>query len=91
MNKDYINAYKKAKTSMNSVKSSHEIIRELMFQLSNSLEKIIIDIEETVAAVRANAQAAATQLSAESSSGQTAFPQADQGQDGLQENQCKTQ
>jgi len=31
---------------MNSVKSSHEIIRELMFQLSNSLEKVIIDIEE---------------------------------------------
>ena len=46
MNKDYINAYKKAETSMNSVKSSHEIIRELMFQLSNSLEKVIIDIEE---------------------------------------------
>ena len=46
MNKDYINAYKKAESSMNSVKSSHEIIRELMFQLSNSLEKVIIDIEE---------------------------------------------
>ena len=29
MNKDYINAYKKAETSMNSVKSSHEIVREL--------------------------------------------------------------
>ena len=46
MNKDYINAYKKAETSMNSVKSSHDIIRELMFQLSNSLEKVIIDIDQ---------------------------------------------
>ena len=45
-NNNYINAYKKAETSMNTVKSSHEIIRELMFQLANSLEKIIIDINE---------------------------------------------
>ena len=45
-NKEYITAYKKTKFSTNSVKSSHEIIRELMFQLSNSLQKIIIDINE---------------------------------------------
>ena len=43
-NKEYITAYQKTKFSTNSVKSSHEIIRELMSQLSNSLEKIIIDI-----------------------------------------------
>ena len=46
-NKEYITAYQKTKFSTNSVKSSHEIIRELMFQLSNSLQKIIIDINET--------------------------------------------
>ena len=45
--KEYITAYQKTKFSTNSVKSSHEIIRELMFQLSNSLQKIIIDINET--------------------------------------------
>ena len=45
-NKEYITAYQKTKFSTNSVKSSHEIIRELMFQLSNSLQKIIIDINE---------------------------------------------
>ena len=46
-NKEYITAYQKTNLSSNSVKSSHEIIRELMFQLSNSLQKIIIDINET--------------------------------------------
>ena len=46
-NKEYITAYQKTKFSTNSVKSSHEVIRELMFQLSNSLQKIIIDINET--------------------------------------------
>lgn len=46
VNNSYINAYKKAENSMNSVKSSHEIIRELMFQLCNSMEKVIIDINE---------------------------------------------
>mgnify|MGYP003326171419 CR=1 FL=1 len=45
-NREYITAYQKTKLSTNSVKSSHEIIRELMFQLSNSLQKIIIDINE---------------------------------------------
>ena len=46
-NKEYITAYQKTNLSSNSVKSSHEIIRELMFQLSNSLQKIVIDINET--------------------------------------------
>ena len=45
-NKEYITAYQKTNLSTNSVKSSHEIIRELMFQLSNSLQKIVIDINE---------------------------------------------
>jgi flagellar biosynthetic protein FliS len=45
-NKNYINAYKTAENSMNAVKSSHEIIRELMFQLANSLERVVIDINE---------------------------------------------
>ena len=45
-NNSYINAYKKAENSMNSVKSSHEIIRELMFRLANSMDKIVIDINE---------------------------------------------
>ena len=45
-NKEYITAYQKTKFSTNSVKSSHEIIRELMFQLSNSLQKFVIDINE---------------------------------------------
>ena len=46
LNNSYINAYKKAENSMNSVKSSHEIIRELMFRLANSMDKIVIDINE---------------------------------------------
>ena len=45
-NKKFITAYKTVENSINSVKSSHEIIRELMFQLSNSLEKIVIDIDD---------------------------------------------
>ena len=46
VNKNYINAYKTAENSMNSVKSSHEIIRELMFQLANSMERVVIDIND---------------------------------------------
>ena len=45
-NKNYIDAYKKSSNSMNSVKSSHEIIRELMFHLANSMDKIVLDINE---------------------------------------------
>ena len=46
VNNSYINAYKKAENYINSVKSSHEIIRELMFRLANSMDKIVIDINE---------------------------------------------
>ena len=42
--KEYITAYEKTKFSEHSVKSSHDIIRELMFQLSNYLKKVAIDI-----------------------------------------------
>ena len=45
-NREYITAYQKTNFSTHSVKSSHEIIRELMFQLSNSLQKVVIDINE---------------------------------------------
>lgn len=45
-NQNHIKAYKKTEISTNSIKSSHEIIRALMFQLSNSLEKVVIDINE---------------------------------------------
>ena len=45
-NKEYITAYEKTKFSAHSVKSSHEIIRELMFQLSNYLQKVVIDIND---------------------------------------------
>ena len=46
INQNHIKAYKKTEISTNSIKSSHEIIHELMFQLSNSLEKVVIDINE---------------------------------------------
>ena len=44
--KEYITAYEKTKFSTLSNTSSHEIVRELMFQLSNYLQKIAIDINE---------------------------------------------
>lgn len=44
--KEYITAYEKTKFSAHSNTSSHEIIRELMFQLSNYLQKIAIDIND---------------------------------------------
>lgn len=47
VNNNYIKAYKSAENSVISVKSSYEVIRQLMFQLSNSLEKVIIDIQES--------------------------------------------
>lgn len=44
--KEYITAYEKTKFSTLSNTSSHEIVRELMFQLSNYLQKIAIDIND---------------------------------------------
>ena len=45
-NKNYIDSYKKASNSMDLVKSSHDIIRELMTHLVNSMNRIVIDIQE---------------------------------------------
>ena len=44
--KEYITAYEKTKFSEHSVKSSHDVVRELMFQLSNYLKKVVIDIND---------------------------------------------
>ena len=45
-NNEYINAYKKAQQSSNSVTSSHEIVRTLMKELVNSMHKIVLDIQD---------------------------------------------
>ena len=42
----YIDAYKKTKQSSNSVTSSHEIVRTLMKELLNSMQKIVLDIQD---------------------------------------------
>ena len=44
-NQEYLNAYKKAQQSSNSVSSSHEIVRVLMKELINSMQKIVLDIQ----------------------------------------------
>ena len=44
-NQEYLNAYKKAQLSSNSVSSSHEIVRVLMKELINSMQKIVLDIQ----------------------------------------------
>ena len=45
-NSQYINAYKKAQQSSNDVISSHEIVRTLMRELVNSMQKIVLDIQD---------------------------------------------
>ena len=45
-NSQYINAYKKTLQSSSSVTSSHEIVRTLMKELVNSMEKIVLDIQD---------------------------------------------
>ena len=42
----YINEYKKAQQSSNAVSSSHEIVRTLMKELVNSMQKIVLDIQQ---------------------------------------------
>ena len=42
----YINAYKKTQQSSNAVTSSHEIVRILMKELVNSMQKIVLEIQE---------------------------------------------
>ena len=45
-NNQYIKAYKNTEKSVNSVTSSHEIIRSLMKELTNSMTKIVLDIQD---------------------------------------------
>ena len=45
-NNEYINAYKKTQQSTNSISSSHEIIRSLMKELKNSMQRVVIDIQD---------------------------------------------
>ena len=45
-NNQYIDAYKKTQQSSNSATSSHEIVRTLMKELINSMQKIVLDIQD---------------------------------------------
>ena len=45
-NSQYIDAYKKTQQTSNSVTSSHEIVRTLMKELVNSMQKIVLDIQD---------------------------------------------
>ena len=45
-NSHFINAYKKTQQSSNSVRSSYEIVRTLMKELVNSMQKIVLDIQD---------------------------------------------
>ena len=45
-NSQYINAYKKTQQSSNAVTSSHEIVKTLMKELMNSMQKIVLDIQD---------------------------------------------
>ena len=45
-NDQYINAYKKTQQSTNAVTSSHEIVKTLMKELRNSMQKIVLDIQD---------------------------------------------
>ena len=46
INSQYIDAYKKTEQSSNSVISSHEIVRSLMKELVNTMQKIVLDIQD---------------------------------------------
>ena len=45
-NNQYINEYKKTQETTNVVKSSHEVVRTLMKELVNSMNKIVLDIQD---------------------------------------------
>jgi len=45
-NNEYIKAYKKTQQSASAVTSSHEIVRTLMKELLNSMQKIVLDIQD---------------------------------------------
>ena len=44
-NNEYIKAYQKTQQSTNTVTSSHEIVRTLMKELVNSMQKLVLDIQ----------------------------------------------
>ena len=46
INNEYIKAYKKNQQSSNTVISSHQIVRALMKELVNSMQKIVLDIQD---------------------------------------------
>ena len=46
VNNEQINAYKKTQQSSTVVTSSHEIVRTLMKELVNSMQKIVLDIQD---------------------------------------------
>ena len=45
-NNHYIDAYKKTQQSSNAVTTSYEIVRTLMKELVNSMQKIVLDIQD---------------------------------------------
>ena len=45
-NNEYIKAYKKTQQSTYTVTSSHEIVRTLMKELVNSMQKLVLDIQD---------------------------------------------
>ena len=45
-NSQIINAYKKTQQSSSAIKSSHEVVRTLMKELVNSMQKIVLDIQD---------------------------------------------
>mgnify|MGYP001279435016 FL=1 len=47
-NNEYIKAYQKTQQSTNTVTSSHEIVRTLMKELVNSMQKLVLDIQDDI-------------------------------------------
>ena len=45
-NSQYIDAYKRTQQSSSAVTSSHEIVKTLMKELMNSMQKIVLDIQD---------------------------------------------
>ena len=47
-NSQIINAYKKTQQASSAIKSSHEVVRNLMKELVNSMQKIVLDIKSNI-------------------------------------------
>ena len=54
VNNEQINAYKKTQQSSNVVTSSHEIVRTLMKELVNSMQKIVVDFKTRETEIKIN-------------------------------------